>query len=238
MAKLTKEEKEKRKLERREKKFQETHKLIDEVDHKICNICEEWIPANEEYFYINDKNMVDGLHPYCKKCASKKSVKWGQRNIERKRISNNKWSNNPENKHFVRNNRSNAIKRGTRKKWEASNKNKLYDYRLKRKTTHKHLISNLEWELCREYFSYSCAYCGISEKASKEKYKQILHKEHVKHDGANDLSNCVPACKMCNSNKWTYELNEWYNQENEIFSSTRYEKIIVWLETEYKQFIK
>lgn len=35
----------------------------------------EWLPCNEEYFYTNNKNNQDKLHPYCKKCSIQKLYK-------------------------------------------------------------------------------------------------------------------------------------------------------------------
>ncbi len=64
-----------------------------------------------------------------------------------------------------------------------------------------------------------------------------LHKEHVNHNGANDLSNCVPACYSCNSKKWIYEFEDWYNEGNEIFSQYRLDKIYKWLSNDYKIYL-
>ncbi|MED3550181.1 hypothetical protein [Cytobacillus praedii] len=57
--KLTIEEKEKRSLERRQMKFNETHKFIDGVDHKVCKDCGNWFPSTNEYFYENGSNNID-----------------------------------------------------------------------------------------------------------------------------------------------------------------------------------
>lgn len=59
-------------------------------------------------------------------------------------------------------------------------------------------------------------------------YKQQLHKEHVDHEGANDLSNCIPACKTCNSHKWEFDMESWY-RNYEHFSEERLNKIKEWL---------
>jgi 5-methylcytosine-specific restriction endonuclease McrA len=127
--------------------------------------------------------------------------------------------------------------RGDLKKWQNDHKDRLREYEINRKNK-QHKISKQEWEQCKKYFNNSCAYCGISEVDAKEQQHQNLHKEHVIYDGANDLSNCVPACKSCNSQKWKWPFEEWYNVNNLIFNEERLKKIIQWTSENYKKYIK
>jgi biotin synthase-like enzyme len=123
------------------------------------------------------------------------------------------------------------------KLWEQNNPDKLRQYgRNHRAKSHK--ITDIEWQDCKQYFNYECAYCGMTEEEHKEKYKQQLHKEHVIYNGANDLSNCVPSCRTCNSEKHTTDWNLWYNENNPKYSQQRYDKITKWLECDYKKYIK
>lgn len=77
----------------------------------------------------------------------------------------------------------------------------------------KHVISESECLSCKEYFNFKCAYCGISEEEVIKLYSNQLHKDYADHEGANDLSNCIPACKSCNSSKHDSELNKWYKDK-------------------------
>lgn len=83
------------------------------------------------------------------------------------------------------------------------------------------------------YFDNSCAYCGMTTEEHKNIFKQQLHKEHVDHNGRNDLSNCVPSCKICNSRKWEYDIKEWYDTDNLYYTDERYNKIIKWIKQDY-----
>jgi hypothetical protein len=65
-----------------------------------------------------------------------------------------------------------------------------------------------------------------------------LHREHVDHQGDNDLSNCIPACMSCNASKGQYNIYEWYNEENDNFSSERLDKIHKWLSEDYITYIE
>jgi len=101
----------------------------------------------------------------------------------------------------------------------------------------KHVISKNEWLACKDYLVNSCVYCGlhISEHfiiyTGEFKWTD-LHKEQVDDHGANDLRYCVPSCKECNSQKWEFELSQWYNVNNPVFTTKRYEKILRWLTSE------
>jgi hypothetical protein len=65
-----------------------------------------------------------------------------------------------------------------------------------------------------------------------------FHKEHVIHEGKDNLSNCVPACQSCNDKKWKFTLNEWYNSSNPVYTYERYHKIYLWLRYDYKKYIQ
>jgi len=99
-----------------------------------------------------------------------------------------------------------------------------------------HNIADEQFESCKKYFKYERCFCGMSEEEAIIKYKQRLHKEHADDDGANDLSNCIPACKGCNSSKWKFELKRWYLQQD-FYSEERLQKINKWLNEDYKKFI-
>jgi len=48
------------------------HKNINNILYKKCADCLEWYPCTTEYFYKNNSNHIDGLHPLCKKCERQK----------------------------------------------------------------------------------------------------------------------------------------------------------------------
>jgi hypothetical protein len=63
--------------------------------------------------------------------------------------------------------------------------------------------------------------------------KSDFHKEHVNHEGSNYLDNCVPSCIVCNSSKARKQLNDWYNEDNPIYSEERLNKILKWINDDY-----
>lgn len=101
----------------------------------------------------------------------------------------------------------------------------------------KHKISIDEWEACKKYFNYRCAYCGEPfEDYYDEKEKDFV-KEHYVNLGSNRLDNCVPACNSCNLSKSSKEFEEWYTKEKPFFTSERYWKIYKWINHDYKKYI-
>jgi hypothetical protein len=78
----------------------------------------------------------------------------------------------------------------------------------------------------------------MTEKEHRKINKQDLHKEHLIDCGRNDLKNCVPSCKSCNSEKHTDSLNNWYNSNNPKYTVEKYLKIYLWIRFECKKYIK
>ncbi|MFS0643753.1 HNH endonuclease [Siminovitchia sp. 179-K 8D1 HS] len=199
------------------------------MQEKQCSICENYFKATNEHFYKN-KSSKDGLFPYCKTCTIKKNSKWQQSiSRERKREYYKKCDSSPRRKKIKRDYSKKQKEIGYYKEWQEQNRDKIYDYQLERSMNKDHDISDTEWFECLDFFNNSCAYCGITEGEAYKLFGQLLHKEHVEHYGVNDITNCVPSCKGCNSQKWEFELNEWYNEENPVYSKRRYNKIIEWL---------
>jgi hypothetical protein len=246
MSKLTSEEKKRRANERKKKKWNDTHKLIEGVDHKLCNICNLWLPSTEEYFYKNKANSIDGLHPYCKECTIAKSLKGRMENHEEyldyMKEYNVRYLEIHENKMYHRERSKKSREKGTQKQWQKNNPDKIRGYHENRE--HKnHDISDHEWEDCKIYFDNRCAYCGlhIDEHfiiyASKPK-KTDLHREHVDDKGSNKLDNCIPSCQSCNTQKWMFNLEDWYNESNINYTKERILKINKWLEDDCYKYME
>lgn len=210
------------------------------IETKICLWCDKEKPLIEFYSQQkHSKKQGDWIyyHPECKECSKKSARKWAINNIETKRASvrkNNKTKNTME---ISRKRNQTQRENGYRKQWEENNPDKLIQYR----ENHKHKIHTLtekEWIECKKYFNNECAYCGMNHDEQIKYYKQDFHKEHVDHEGANDLSNCIPSCKQCNSEKHIFTLDEWYNPSNLKWSQERYNLIMKWITDDYKNIQK
>lgn len=207
---------------------------------KKCNICNDYKELNEFYSqkkYSKKNGEYIYFQPYCKECGKKKSKEWQLNNHDKRIETLNKYNATDKAKsHFYKFNKQYRDS-GRYREWQSKNKDKLKMYHDLRMAHKKHKISKSEWEKCLNYFNNECAYCGMSQEESLSINNQVLHKEHVDYNGDNDLSNNIPACKSCNSSKSKIEFDSWYNESNNYFTKTRYEKIMNWIHGEYLKYI-
>ena len=217
--------------------YEDSHKFIEGVEHKLCSICTEWLPMNPEYYYKNKSSAIDGFNTYCKQCTKEKSESWRKNPNNRKAFLNNKRKRNqhPDHKKELQNAYEKRKESGYFRVYYSENREKFTQYRLNH--MHKsHEISKHEWLECKKYFNNSCAYCGIKEEIAKLKQGQYLHREHAINNGANDITNCVPACKSCNSSKWENDYNVWYTSDNPVYDANRDKKITEWINEDCYNF--
>lgn len=207
------------------------------METKECKTCKENKETSE--FYSQAKRSKSRgeyiyYHPECKSCAIKKSTKWMSDNYHKYREYQNEYAR--ENKEYKKIRAIRTKESGRVLIWARKNKDKIRGYNIRRQNK-IHEIFNQEWTDCKIYFNNSCAYCEMTVEEHYKVFNQDLHREHVDHEGANDLSNCVAACKSCNSSKRTSPLEEWYNEENENYTEVRMNKIGEWLFKDYMNYI-
>ncbi|WP_080845627.1 HNH endonuclease [Cytobacillus gottheilii] len=211
------------------------HRIINGIEHKLCSDCKIWHPLTEEHFYKN-KSSADGYNPYCKQRTIERTLEHRnsnrEENLAKMRVYGREYMRRPERKIPQRENARRMREKGQLRKWQNDNPERIREYNKRRVESKKHDITEDEWFACLEFFNYSCAYCGTSDDTHYILYKEQLHKEHVDHNGSNYIDNCVPSCKLCNSNKHEKEFRDWYTPDNEKFSKERYNKIIEWLTKE------
>jgi hypothetical protein len=214
-------------------------------DKKKCTKCCKELPSTDEYFYKQlIRDNVNGdyyiLVNECKECAKERATKNRIKNAEkyRKTALDYYYENKDEvsQKKKIYYNENKDMFQDWTKQWRTENKQKIRQYN-KKYSNKKHIITSKEWKNCKEYFNNCCAYCGISNEDSKKLYGQYLHKEHLIDCGKDNLKNCVPSCKICNSTKHTSSFNDWYNQDNPKYSRERYLKIYQWVRYDYKVYI-
>jgi hypothetical protein len=190
---------------------------------------------NDEFFHKNPQNKTDGFFPYCKKCNCKKTNKWQKDNPDKWKELNDNKNHNPskKTKQYWRDKAKRQRESGYQKNYFLNNPDKCRQYRINH---HNHDITDSEFHNCCLVFNYRCAYCNKTWEEQFAENNETFHREHVDHFGSDDLSNCVPACTNCNSQKWQHELDNWYNPRNPIYDKNRYEKIIWWITEGYKKY--
>jgi hypothetical protein len=210
------------------------YKEINGVKCKICLECEEYFPMTNEYFYKNNSNKKDGLNTYCIPCVFKRAQKWVDDHPKKykeqklRKVANKTDIQRQRSRDAAKKNRE----EGYTKRYQQEHKDKIHKYNKDRQTHKQHDITDQEWFDCLDFFNNTCAYCGLSERDQVKLYGEQFHKEHVDHNGSNYIDNCVPSCTSCNTSKHTFGFNEWYNENNSIFTKRRYNKIVHWMTKE------
>jgi hypothetical protein len=220
--------------------WNKSHRTNDNGEiERICTKCKRWILENNDNFYLRfPKKPKKGFSPKCiicfRKDANDHRIANRDQNLidQKKYYDKNKDKLNKGSRDWARDHKDRNIE--SIKKWYEANPGKQRQY----SSIHRvHDITDKEWESCLKVFNYKCAYCGITEKNAKIKYKQALHKDHGDHKGYNDLRNALPACKKCNSHKWQYDLEIWF-REQEFFDEEKLQFIKWWISEGYKDFIE
>jgi hypothetical protein len=219
---------------------------IDGVKEHRCTSCQEWKPETTEYYYLKNKSKPEkGFQSECKECCIKRSQKTASKmSLEKKEqlklIRKERYEN-----------REKEIELERSRIWFENNKDtkKIYmkEYYAKhpeqmRKYSRQHRNHNItpnEWEAVQEYFNYRCAYCGKTLEQQYKDNKQQFHREHVDHEGLNDITNCVCSCTSCNSIKHTKSLEEFFESKRVLeFTKDKYNKTIKWLMEDCFQYIE
>jgi hypothetical protein len=115
--------------------------------------------------------------------------------------------------------------------WQRENADKVRGYSVKREQHKSHEITIGEWIECKDYFKnedgeWCCCYCEMTEKEHKERFGEQLHKDHAINEGSNGIENCLPSCKICNSEKHKDDWNVWFNKDNPKHTENRNNKIL------------
>jgi len=226
------------------------HRINDnKIVERRCTQCSNWLEENTDNFYMQNKSKPEmGFTPRCRSCTRINANEHREENKEDyikysyEYRKTNREEDNEKHKKIARSRvrykdyLSNYLK-GWYKREE--NKGKQLTYGLNHRN---HEISEAEWKACLKAFDYKCAYCGLpmEDHIIIRKGKSVFmnfHKEHVDDNGYNDLRNCVPSCRSCNSHKHMGSLDDWYKIQ-EFFTEDRYNKIIWWTTEGYKSYIQ
>lgn len=229
--------------------WEKSHRINDngEIERK-CTKCSEWIIENNNNFYFRKPKIPEmGFVPKCIICFRKDANDHRIANRDKNLIGQKIYYDKNKDK-LNKGSRDWAVEHPDRNsinqsEWRQANPEKCREYSKFKAQYKSHKISIKEWNSCKQYFNNECAYCGLHISEHYFTRKRVtkngdFHKEHYDDDGANDLSNCLPSCGSCNFKKWRINFDEWYCEENPVYSKERYNKIIKWLDEDYKLYLE
>lgn len=214
-------------------KINSKRKIIDNVQYKKCDKCNEFLINNKDNFQIKSKTF-DGLSHTCKKCESiinkdkyKNNLSYRERYLN---VDKNKKSE--YRKLYYIKNREKELQRAIL--YNEVNREKIRTREIEYRKTEKgrqvnilkgnkrrariksleHKISIKEWNNCKDYFrdenkNLRCAYCNkIIKKATLE------HFIPISKSGATIIKNILPICLHCNCSKQDKDFIEWYSKQD------------------------
>lgn len=184
---------------------------MHEIKTKTCSKCNASKPLTD--FFARAKGSSDGRMSSCKQCKTQAIYRWREDNPEKWRdyvnsrsklpavkAQRSEYSKRPEVADKVRQRERTPAVRAMRNKWREANKEKLnFYYRDKnhrrRVAVKAGRLTAEDWEgVCKKY-QYKCVYCGQKKKLT------IDHEVPLAAGGKHEVSNVVPACQRCNSQK-------------------------------------
>lgn len=67
-------------------------------------------------------------------------------------------------------------------------------------------FTHQQWEECKSFFNFKCAYCGEGSELTQEHFIPVCRGGEYSRD------NIIPICKHCNSSKNYQDFFIWYPQ--------------------------
>lgn len=183
---------------------------------KNCHIEKKLIPDN----FSKRRTNKDGFDSECKECKKKRdAIRYEKKREEilkqkKEYYQMNKREIIDKQLKYYRENIEDCRKREY--EWRKNNplhRRLINEHRRTRELNATHTLTAEEWSETKEYFSSSCAYCGMKEEKHVADVGERLHHEHViplASGGTYEKFNVVPACRSCNSSKANRKLSEWY----------------------------
>jgi hypothetical protein len=209
-----------------------------------CGIGKELSEYYSSQKFSKKKGYYTQYTAECKKCTSKRNYQYALANPEIPKKAQREIYKKESRRKVLYENQKARADNGKYREWVRNNPDKSKQYSERHRN---HEITIKQWLACKDYFvneygDWCCAYCGFLQREHfgrrlDKTFPMDLHKEHVEHDGANDLSNCIPSCQHCNSSKRQKSLIEWYPLQS-FFTQERLDKINQWLICDYNNAIK
>lgn len=215
--------------------FTDKLKFKTEDGYRICYKCSKKYELNSDNFY-KSKLSRGGFNTICKNCDKKSNKAYKDKNKEKSKEQWSNWyANNKDriseyNKQYRKENIDglNEYNREYQKMYRQTDNGKAirrmhWHSREAKLRNLEYSFTESEWDECKEYFNYQCAYCGCTP--------EILTQDHfvaLNNGGAYIKNNIIPCCFSCNSSKQDSIFYEWYESKDfyNIQNVTKIEKYL------------
>jgi len=188
------------------------------MQYRTCSKCGESKPETLEFFGKRGHPCRGGLRPDCRACKSAADKAWReadpeahkarkaasrQRNIETVRAREVRYMATPEGR---------AARKRAMKRYVSSDKGRLAARmaQSRRRALIAQSVNDFtsdQWLAILAEFGEVCAYCGSPDQMTHD------HVVPIAKGGDNTASNIVPACKPCNSSKFSDDMLSWFSRQ-------------------------
>lgn len=221
---------------------------------KVCSKCKKSLPRNIDYFY-KDRSRKDGFTHSCKQCRKGKytnhillrelhesgykiCIKCKTKHLSTPEFFSRDKSRKDnlriickecerlEHQIYIKNNKLNISKYN--QEYHKKNPDKALIRKHKRRSKMKDLdytFTKEEWDTCKEYFNYQCAYCGCTPDTLTQDHFIALN-----NGGSYTKDNIIPCCFSCNSSKQDSTFDKWY-KGRDFYDTKKVKKIEEYLKT-------
>lgn len=187
--------------------------------NQLTKRCTKCGIEKDKSLFVKNKNRKDGLHCWCKECASKSTQRWRSNPQTRNAINQKHAALRQDPEYKAREKaRDREYKRQCRQ--DPAYRKRQYDYHRQRRQdpdyrmtlrikyqAYRYVRRGVapdgvgsftleEWHALCASHNHRCACCG------QEKPLEIDHIVPLSGGGRNDISNIQPLCKPCNKHKF------------------------------------
>ncbi len=160
--------------------------------------------------------VVTANFALCPQCFREYGRRWANANREKERERRAIWYKNNSEKARVAGRLNMAKQRALRpidcdtytKTWRSANKEKVLHWNLRKNAKRKGAVIGeftvLDWKQLKNIWGNCCAYCGKMKRLTRDHMMPLIK------GGIHDLSNIVPACLSCNTQKCGRNVEEYY----------------------------
>lgn len=153
--------------------------------------------------------------PYCDKHQREYQRQWQRDNRDKMRASERRYRTKYPEKNKAKQKTYREADLGRNRRWKRESYERHKDERVKRSVEYKrvrrataHECTEEQWQARLAFYGYRCYLCGCDWNALDPFDRCIDHVIPLAAGGTSQPANLRPACRSCNSKKWTRPLTD------------------------------
>jgi 5-methylcytosine-specific restriction endonuclease McrA len=185
---------------------------------RTCSKCGESKPESSEFFRSRGTAARGGLRPDCRVCSDARDKAYYAVNAERERLkravyrARTREQTRAQNRAYGLTAAGKARHRRAAVRYNLTEPGRLLAVRMSQERRAFKVgvgadFTQDQWSEVLDVFGHVCAYCGVTGRLAQE------HVVPISKGGVHTKHNIVPACKPCNSQKFTTDMASWFRRQ-------------------------